>query len=189
MDAAAPAKKPARLDLIGRRILRSLADHVEVDTAAMARRLGASEEVVRVRLQAMRESGIVQGFRLRLDTRQLGQSFEFLVTGVPSERTDRDALAGLCSDPQVTRVLGLASTHSVAFTVIGDDLAATRSHGLALATRAGLRQPHAALVVTTFEDRSGGLPPAMLVSAPGETAVATAPATPAAIQVETAVEA
>lgn len=165
MSATLP-KGPARLDQIGRRILNSLADHVAVDTAAVARELGASEEVVRVRLQAMRDGGLVQGFRVQVDARQLGQSFEFLVTGVPSEHTDRGALERLCSDPQVTRAFGLASTHSVAFTVVGGDLAATRAHALALAARAGLRQAQAALVVTTFEDRAGGLPPALMAMAP-----------------------
>ena len=185
MAATTPAKTPARLDQIGRRILRSLADHVAVDTAAIARELGASEEVVRARLQAMREGGLVQGFRLRVDARQLGQSYEFLVTGVPSGRTDRGALSGLCADPQVTRAFGLASTHSVAFTVVGDDLAATRAHGLALAARAGLGQAQAALVVATFEDRAGGLPPAMLGAAVS-LSEAGSPA-PAAAAVEAAI--
>lgn len=161
MTHPTPPKTPARLDLVGKRILRGLAEHVVVDTAALARDLGASEPAVRDRLRAMQEAGLVQGFQVRVDARQLGESFEYLVTGVPTERTDRAALARLCADPQVTRVLGLASSHSIAFTVVGRDLATTRAHGLSLAEKAGLRQPQAAMVLTTFEDRAGALPPAV----------------------------
>lgn len=185
MAVPAAPKSPARLDLIGKRVLRALADHVDVDAAAVARSVGASEEVVRARLRTMREAGLVQGFRLRVDARQLGPSFEFLVTGAPSERTDRGALDALCADPQVTRAFGLASAHSVAFTVVGRDLAATRAHGLALAGRAGLRQPQAAMVVATFRDEAGGPAPVLLGDAP----VPVAQAAPAAPPVAPAVPA
>lgn len=168
-------KTPARLDLVGKRILRNLAEHVVVDTAALARDLGASEPAVRDRLRAMQEAGLVQGFQVRVDARQLGESFEFLVTGAPTERTDRAALTRLCADPQVTRVLGLASNHSIAFTVVGRELATTRSHGLALAEQAGLRQSQAAMVLTTFEDRAGALPGGMGLAEP-ERAVTLDPA-------------
>lgn len=151
-------KSPARLDLVGKRILRSLAEHLVVDTASLARGLGASEPAVRDRLQAMREAGLVQGFQVRVDSRRLGESFEFLVTGAPTQRTDRAALARLCADAQVTRAFSLASSHSIAYTVVGSDMAQARAHGLALAEQAGLRQPQAALVLTTFEDRTGTVP-------------------------------
>jgi DNA-binding Lrp family transcriptional regulator len=166
-------KSPARLDQIGKRVLRSLSGHVEVDVAAVARELGATEQVVRERLRSMKESGLVQGFTVRIDARQMGETFEFLVTGAPTERTDKAALARLCADPQVTRAFGLASAHSVAFTVVGNDLAATRSHGMALAAQAGLRTPQAAMVVATFQDRASGL--ASVLSGPD-----AVPATPAA---------
>lgn len=168
-----PPKTPARLDLVGKRILCSLAEHVVVDTAALARGLGASEPAVRERLHAMREAGLLQGFQVRLDARQLGETFEFLVTGAPTERTDRGALQRLCADPQVTRVLGLASSHSIAFTVVGRELAATRAHGLDLAAKAGLRQPQAAMVLTTFEDRAGSVPPSLGIAAPAREPAAT----------------
>jgi DNA-binding Lrp family transcriptional regulator len=186
-------KTPARLDQIGKRVLRSLAAHVEVDVAAVALELGASEQVVRDRLRSMRESGLVQGFTVRVDARRLGESFEFLVTGAPSERTDRAALSRLCSDPQVTRAFGLASAHSVAFTVVGRDLAETRAHGMALAAKAGLRQPQAAMVVATFEDRASGLASALAgpeaVEAPAVAPVAAVTAAHTALALgETVIE-
>lgn len=177
MSSLSVHKSPARLDQIGKRVLRSLADHVEVDVAAVAQELGASEQVVRDRLRSMRESGLVQGFTVRLDSRQLGESFEFLVTGAPTERTDKAALARLCADPQVTRAFGLASAHSVAFTVVGRDLAETRAHGMALAAKAGLRQPQVAMVLTTFHDRANGL--ASALAGPEPAIPAVAPVVPA----------
>ncbi|MEK6974827.1 MAG: Lrp/AsnC family transcriptional regulator [Candidatus Thermoplasmatota archaeon] len=157
-----PASKTPRIDQVSKRILRSLPDHVAVDSATLAKELDIAEDVVRARLRTMREHGLVQGFRLRVDARQLGQSFEFLVTGTPGDRTDRDALDRLCTDPQVTRAFGLASAHSVAFTVVGRDLATTRAHALDLAGRVGLGQVQAILVIATFTDRAGGFVPALL---------------------------
>lgn len=159
-----PAPNSPRIDQLGKRILRSLPEHAEVDCAAVAKDLDVAEAVVRARLRTMRDSGLLQGFRLRVDARQVGQSFEFLVTGTPGDRTDRAALDGLCMDPQVTRAFGLASAHSVAFTVVGRDLATTRAHALELAERAGLRQAQAILVISTFTDRAGGFVPALLPS-------------------------
>jgi DNA-binding Lrp family transcriptional regulator len=178
MSSPSVHKSPARLDQIGKRVLRSLADHVEVDVAAVARDLGAAEQVVRERLRSMRESGLVQGFTVRLDSRQLGECFEFLVTGAPTERTDKAALARLCADPQVTRAFGLASAHSVAFTVVGRDLAEARAHGMALAAQAGLRQPQAAMVIATFHDRANGVAPAFADAAPAAPVVAAPVAEP-----------
>jgi DNA-binding Lrp family transcriptional regulator len=195
MSSPSVHKTPVRLDQIGKRVLRSLAGHVEVDVPAVARELGAAEQVVRERLRSMRESGLVQGFTVRLDARQMGECFEFLVTGAPTERTDRAALARLCADPQVTRAFGLASAHSVAFTVVGRDLVGTRAHGMALAAQAGLRQPQAAMVVTTFHDRANGIAQA-LAGEPVEAAVmaplpaaAAAPAAPPVAMLAAAPEA
>lgn len=176
MSSISVHKSPARLDQIGKRVLRSLSSHVEVDVAAVARDLGATEQVVRERLRSMKESGLVQGFTVRVDARQMGESFEFLVTGAPTERTDKAALAKLCADPQVTRAFGLASAHSVAFTVVGNDLAATRAHGMALAAQVGLRQPQAAMVVATFQDRASGLASVLAGSEPAPAAPSMAPA-------------
>jgi DNA-binding Lrp family transcriptional regulator len=164
-----PTPHHPRIDQLAKRILRAMPDHAEVDCAALAKELGIAEDVVRSRLRTMRASGLVQGFRLRVDARQVGQSFEFLVTGTPGDRTDRGALDGLCTDPQVTRAFGLASAHSVAFTVVGQDLATTRAHALRLAERVGLQQAQAILVINTFTDRAGGFVPALL---PGEATAA-----------------
>lgn len=176
-----PTSKSPRIDQVAKRILRSLADHADVDPCRLAQELGIAEDVVRARLRTMRESGLVQGFRLSVDARQLGQSFEFLVTGTPGDRTDRGALDGLCTDPQVTRAFGLAAAHSVAFTVVGQDLAGTRAHALGLAQRAGLREAQAVLVITTFTDRAGDFVPGLV---PAETpAVRGLAAVPAAAHV------
>lgn len=165
---------------MGKRVLGRLAENLCVDTAALARELGASESVVRARVDELLGAGVVQGFALRLDAKRLGQSFEFLVTGAPTERTDRAALARLCDNGFVTRVFGLASAHSVAFTVRGDDQGATRARGLELAQAAGLARAQAVLIVTTFQDRAASLvPPGVATASAGPKASANAPTAPA----------
>ncbi|HUR24848.1 MAG TPA: Lrp/AsnC family transcriptional regulator [Candidatus Thermoplasmatota archaeon] len=146
------------IDLIGKRILGRLSSNVSVDIQAIAKDIGASEEVVRERLGAMRTGGLLQGFEVRLDATLLDQTYEFLVSGAPSDGTDRQAIAMLCSTAGVTRVFALASAHGVAFTVVGTDPATTRTRGLALAEAAGLRQPQVILIVNTFRDQAGFTP-------------------------------
>ncbi|MFO1533459.1 MAG: hypothetical protein ABR562_07170 [Thermoplasmatota archaeon] len=143
------------VDQVGKRILAHIARTFSPDTSAIARDIGAREEVVRQRIEAMQASGLLRGVDLRVDPDVLGQRFEFLVSGVPTGNTDRDAIGRLCTASGVTRVFGLASSHSVAFTVRGADPKETEARGLELARAASLVHTQAVMIVSTFHDRTG----------------------------------
>ena len=145
----------APVDQVGKRILAHIAQSFAPDTSAIARDIGAREEVVRDRIAAMRASGLLRGIDLRVDPDVLGTRYEYLVSGVPTGTTDREAIARLCTQNGVTRVFGLASSHSVAFTLRGADAAQTQARGLELARAAGLLHTQAVMIVSTFHDRTG----------------------------------
>lgn len=154
MTPTPDSSKRVAMDQLAKRILRRLSSHVLVDAGAVAKEVGATEEVVRQRVAAMREGGLLQGFEVRLDATRLGRQYEFLVSGAPTPGTDGQAIARLCTNGDVTRVFSLASAHSVAFTIVGKDAAATQRRAMALAEQAGLRQAQAVLVINTFQDRA-----------------------------------
>ncbi|HJQ93028.1 MAG TPA: Lrp/AsnC family transcriptional regulator [Candidatus Thermoplasmatota archaeon] len=154
IDPAKPASR-VPMDQLSKRILRCLATNVAPDVGAIAKDVGANEDVVRHRLGTLQDCGVLRGFNVRLDHNLLGQSYEFLVSGVASQGTDKQAIGRLCSATEVTRVFGLASSRSVAFTVVGADPAATQARAMALAQEAGLVQPQAVLIVNTFHDGAG----------------------------------
>lgn len=161
-DPAKPAPRVS-MDQLGKRILRCLASNVALDVGAIAKEVGANEDVVRHRLGTLQDCGVLRGFNVRIDSSQLGHSYEFLVSGAAGEGTDKRAIGRLCSTTDVTRVFGLASARSLAFTVVGDDPTATQARAMALAQEAGLVQPQAVLIVNTFHDRAGSaLPDAVL---------------------------
>jgi len=151
IDPAKPASR-VPVDQLSKRILRCLAGNVAPDVSAIAKDVGANEDVVRHRLQSLQGSGVLRGFNVRLDHSLLGQSYEFLVSGVASQGTDKQAIGRLCSSAEVTRVFGVASSRSLMFTVVGAEPAATQARALALAQEAGLVQPQAILIVNTFHD-------------------------------------
>jgi DNA-binding Lrp family transcriptional regulator len=150
-----PPASRVPLDQVAKRILASLATPAALDPAAIARSIGASESVVRQRLTAMQEAGVLRGLNPRIDPAALGEAYEYLVSGVPTAETDRPAIDRLCAAPGVTRVFGMASRHSVAFTVRGQASAQTQDRALGLARAAGLVQAQAVLIVNTFHDQNG----------------------------------
>ena len=149
---------PAPIDRVAKRILGHIAANLEFEPAAIARSIGASEEVVRDRLQAMRSQGVLRGVDLRVAPQVAGTQFEYLVSGVPTPETDRRAIDRLCGEGGVTRVFAMASSHSVAFTVRGRDPSATQARAVELARGAGLQQVQAVLIVNTFRDQTGYVP-------------------------------
>ncbi len=53
-------------------LLRHLSDDPQVGVAELARRIGMSAPAVRERLQRLKESGVVRGYRLEIDPAALG---------------------------------------------------------------------------------------------------------------------
>ncbi|MHB8633655.1 MAG: Lrp/AsnC family transcriptional regulator [Thermoplasmatota archaeon] len=151
-DAKAPR---VPMDRVARQILSHLSRHPDFDATRIAQTIGAKEEVVRQRLGAMVQGGVLRGVHLDLNPDAIGMAYEFLLMGMPTSNTDRGAIDRLCGATGVTRVFGVASSHSVVFTVRGTDAAETQVRGLQLANEAGLAQARAIMIVNTFRDRPG----------------------------------
>lgn len=73
--AAAAHRLPTRsssLDDVNLRLIDVLTAEPELNTAALARRLGMSAPAIRDRLARLREDGVIRGFRLDVDPAALG---------------------------------------------------------------------------------------------------------------------
>ena len=62
----------ALLDTRNVELLRLLRDDPQITTSEMARRIGMSAPAVRERLQRLKESGVIRGFRVEIDPAALG---------------------------------------------------------------------------------------------------------------------
>ena len=60
------------LDAMNRRLLRELHDDPRITMSALARRVGMSAPAVTERVQRLRETGVIAGFRMDVDPAALG---------------------------------------------------------------------------------------------------------------------
>lgn len=65
-------KRSSSLDDVNLRLIDVLTAEPELNTAALARRLGMSAPAIRDRLARLREDGVIRGFRLDVDPAALG---------------------------------------------------------------------------------------------------------------------
>lgn len=65
-------KSSSSLDDVNLRLIDVLTAEPELNTAALARRLGMSAPAIRDRLARLREDGVIRGFRLDVDPAALG---------------------------------------------------------------------------------------------------------------------
>ncbi|QIW15341.1 transcriptional regulator AsnC [Pasteurellaceae bacterium RH1A] len=61
-----------QLDPLDRQILRALIDDARTPYAEMAKNFGVSAGTIHVRVEKMRQSGIIEGTKIRLNQRKLG---------------------------------------------------------------------------------------------------------------------
>ncbi len=76
---AAPAKNPPPLDGTDLEILTVLADEGRLTNAAIAHRVGIAESTCANRIRALRDSGVIEGFRAHLNLAALGRPIEAIV--------------------------------------------------------------------------------------------------------------
>lgn len=155
------------LDMQSRRILEALLRTPGNRLEVVAADLGMAPDVVQARLDALQERGVITGFRAHVDAASLGMPHEVLVQGAPSAETTRDLLEGLAQHPGVTRVFALAARNSIAYTLRGSDPAKVQADALDLASRIGLLDPVATLIVDTIhDDPARGLGSALRLQSP-----------------------
>ncbi len=140
------------LDGISKQVLDALVADPRADGDVLAQRLGVQPDVVRSRIDRMRDSGVLRGFSVRLDSEALGVPHEMMVTAAPTDQTTRERLEALCAEPGVTRVWTLASRNSIAFTLRGADADRLQRRAADLAGTAGLADVTTTLVVDTLHD-------------------------------------
>lgn len=140
-----------RMDRLNKLLLRHVVDAIVIDEEALGDALGCLPEVARERFHRLRQEGIIKGFDVVLDESQQAP-YEMLVVGVPGDQTDDDALRDLCKEPSVARVFTIAAHASIAFLVRGTTLPQLRAHSADLASRLGLQQHQAILVIKQFRD-------------------------------------
>ena len=89
------------LDLIDRRILAMLEVDARVPTAEIARTLGVSSPTVSERIARMRDTGLIQGFTVKLDPMGLGLNVSALVEFEPHSNADGPGIAAVVGHPSV----------------------------------------------------------------------------------------
>ena len=89
------------LDAIDRRILAMLEVDGRVPTAEIARAVGVSSPTVAERIARMRDTGLIQGFTVKLDPAGLGLNVSALVEFEPHSNADGAGLAAVVGHPAV----------------------------------------------------------------------------------------
>jgi DNA-binding Lrp family transcriptional regulator len=79
MKSAAPAKNPPPLDDTDLEILTVLVDEGRLTNAAIAHRVGIAESTCANRIRALRDQGVIEGFRAHLNLAALGRPIEAIV--------------------------------------------------------------------------------------------------------------
>ena len=72
--------KKVELDRTDRELLRALAADARASGASLAHAVGVAESTVSLRLRRLRQTGVIQGYRPRLDPAALGASLQALVS-------------------------------------------------------------------------------------------------------------
>ncbi len=140
------------LDRASRKVLGALANAPVQGIAEIAEATHLAADVVSDRLDRLHREGVIRGVRLDLDMDRLGVPHECMVTGVPSDKTTREALDALCQAPGVTRAWTLAARRSVAFMVRLAGLSDVEATVARMAQEAGLTDVQVDLVVDTLFD-------------------------------------
>jgi Lrp/AsnC family leucine-responsive transcriptional regulator len=104
----APAKRPPRpqsagtpLDAIDRRLLEVLADDGRISVAALAERAGISRAATYNRLDSLRDSGVIEGYSVRVNPARVGLGVTALVLISGRQPAWRSLRRRLVSMPEV----------------------------------------------------------------------------------------
>ena len=89
------------LDLIDRRILAMLEVDARVPTVEIARAVGLTSPTIAERIARMRDTGLIQGFTVKLDPAGLGLNVSALVEFEPHSNADGAGIAAVVGHPSV----------------------------------------------------------------------------------------
>jgi Lrp/AsnC family leucine-responsive transcriptional regulator len=108
MSSEAPPKRPPRpqsaaaaLDAIDRRLLEVLADDARISVAALAERAGISRASTYTRLDNLRETGVIEGYSVRVNPARVGLGITALVLISGRQPAWRSLRRRLVSMPEV----------------------------------------------------------------------------------------
>ncbi len=98
-----PRAQPAtgRLDAVDRRLLELLADDGRISVAALAEKAGISRAAAYTRLDALRESGVIEGYSVRVNPSRVGLGVTALVLIAGQQPAWRSLRRRLVSMPEV----------------------------------------------------------------------------------------
>jgi Lrp/AsnC family leucine-responsive transcriptional regulator len=98
-----PRTQPAagRLDAVDRRLLELLAEDGRVSVAALADKVGISRAAAYTRLDSLRESGVIEGYSVRVNPSRVGLGITALVLIAGQQPAWRSLRRRLVSMPEV----------------------------------------------------------------------------------------
>ena len=108
MSGSAAEKPPSRqqvaplpLDAVDRRILEILADDGRISVAALAERVGISRAATYTRLDSLRESGVIEGYSVRVNPARTGIGVTALILISGRQPAWRSLRRRLLSMPEI----------------------------------------------------------------------------------------
>jgi len=115
------------IDAIGRKILRELSREGRISNLDLAERVGLSPSACLRRVQELERSGVIKGYRARIDPARVGTAFIAYVT-VGLSRHTKDAQAGfeaaMAEAPEVRECHNVTGSIEYLLRVEAADLAA-----------------------------------------------------------------
>lgn len=160
-----PARRRAKdlrrlgIDEIDRRILHVLADDARIPNAALASAVGIAPSTCHVRVQALRASGVIQGFHTAVDLGALGRGLEAMIAvRLQSSARARisDVAERMTARREVMAVFLLAGADDLMVHVAVHDTQELRAFVLEhLSTRAEIASTETSLVFEHLRSRHG----------------------------------
>lgn len=162
MTQLAKTQPPAAtLDTVDRGILRELNDNPELTNKALAGRLGLAESTCAYRLRALRDSGVITGRRLDVDTRAVGYPLQAVIKvrlGSHSKEHVEKLYDDLVRTPGVIQAFHVAGADDFHLYVAVEDAEALRDFVLQHVTVHRVVRQTETLLVFELREGPGVLP-------------------------------
>ncbi|MBJ7608981.1 MAG: Lrp/AsnC family transcriptional regulator [Candidatus Dormibacteraeota bacterium] len=100
-QAATPRSAAPRLDAVDREILQVLAEDARISVAALAERAGISRAAAYTRLDTLRDSGVIDGFSVRVNPARAGLGVTAIVLISGRQPAWRSLRRRLVSMPEI----------------------------------------------------------------------------------------
>ena len=115
------------IDAIGRNILRELSRDGRISNLELAERVGLSPSACLRRVQELERSGVIKGYRARIDPAKVGYSFMAYVTvglSTHTKQAQEDFEAAMAEAPEVRECHNITGAIEYILRVEAADLAA-----------------------------------------------------------------